>query len=225
MSDTLKDQLLKLGFQSAPPPPRPAKSDARQHSEQKPHGAKPSNAKPGERRHEPRKPDQGKPGQGKPEQRKHEQRKPDQRKPASREDIDLAKAYAIRAQKEKDDRIAEEKRKQEEARIRRENKTKLIELLTRASLNAPEADIARHFPYGEKIRRVYVTQEQLRALNAGELAVVQHGGRYHVVSLENADAAVALYPGCLALKVDPNAPPDDTDYSDPQFQVPDDLVW
>jgi uncharacterized protein YaiL (DUF2058 family) len=32
-------------------------------------------------------------------------------------------------------------------------------------------------------------------------------------------------PGCLALKVDPNAPPGDTDYSDPQFQVPDDLVW
>jgi len=29
----------------------------------------------------------------------------------------------------------------------------------------------------------------------------------------------------VALKVDPNAPADADPYADPQYQVPDDLVW
>ena len=198
MSDSLKDQLLKLGFKSAPPPPRSqpnAKGDKPSHKSGKPqHGGKPAEL---------------------PARKNHR----------SREEIDLARAYAIRAQKEKDERIATEKQRQEEARIRRENKTKLLELIGKASHNVPEAEIARHFEYSGKIRRVYVTPEQLRAINVGELAVVQHAGRYHIVTPGDADAAEQLFPGCLALKVDPNAPPGDVDYSDPQFQVPDDLVW
>ena len=45
----------------------------------------------------------------------------------------------------------------------------LEELLKDKSLNSEAADIARHFPYGGKIKRIYVTAEQLTALNAGEL--------------------------------------------------------
>ncbi len=51
------------------------------------------------------------------------------RKPRSAEEMDLAKAYAIRAQKEKEERIETERLKQEEARVRREAKAKLEELL------------------------------------------------------------------------------------------------
>jgi len=51
-------------------------------------------------------------------------------------------------------------------------------------LNAEAADIARHFPYGGKIKRIYVTAEQLTALNAGELGVVQLNGRYLLVTAE-----------------------------------------
>ena len=57
---------------------------------------------------------------------------------SSREDIDLAKAYAIRAQREKDERIAAERLKQEEARLRREAKAKLAELLKDKALNDAE---------------------------------------------------------------------------------------
>src|SRR5690606_10614916 len=94
----------------------------------------------------------------------------------TREDIDLAKAYAIRAQREKDERIAEEKAKQEAARERREARAKLAELVKGKGLNAADADIARHFPYGGKIKRIHVTADQLRALNAGELGVLQMDG-------------------------------------------------
>jgi uncharacterized protein YaiL (DUF2058 family) len=37
--------------------------------------------------------------------------------------------------------------------------------------------------------------------------------------------AGSVFPACVALKVDPNAAPGDDPYSDPRYQVPDDLVW
>jgi uncharacterized protein YaiL (DUF2058 family) len=139
--------------------------------------------------------------------------------------MDLAKAYAIRAQKEKDERIEAERIKQEEARLRREAKAKLEGLHKDRGLNDAGAEIARHFPYGGKIKRIYVNAEQLKALNAGELGVVQLNGRYLLVTSTLLAEAEAVFAPCVALKVDPDAPAQDDPYADPQFQVPDDLVW
>ena len=83
----------------------------------------------------------------------------------------------------------------------------------------------RHFEYGGKIKRIHVTAEQLKALNAGELGVVQMDGRYVLVAAAVLAEAEAIFPQAVALKIDPNAPAQDDPYSDPQFQVPDDLVW
>lgn len=146
-------------------------------------------------------------------------------RPAADAEIDLAKAYAIRAQKEKDDRIAAERQRQEEARVRREGRAKLTTFLQTARLNDDKAEIARHFEYGGKIRRIYVTAEQLKALNAGELAVVQLAGRYHLVSAADGERAEALLPGALALSAGTQEPPHADGYDDPAYQVPDDLVW
>ena len=209
MSDTLRDQLLGLGFKAAPKPER--KPDNRRDG--RPQG-KPGQGRPQGGNH---KPAQAKAGQGKPSH--------GPRKPRSQEDIDLAKAYAIRAQKEKDERIEAERIKQEEARLRREAKAKLDELLKDKALNAEAADIARHFPYGGKIKRIYVTAEQLKALNAGELGVLQQNGRYLLVTAELLAEAEKIFAPAVALKVDPNAPAEDDPYADPQYQVPDDLVW
>lgn len=139
--------------------------------------------------------------------------------------MDLAKAYAIRAQREKQERIEAEQRKQDEAKRKREAKARVVELLKDAVLNDAAAEIARHFEYGGKIRRIYVNAAQLKALNAGELAVVQLDGRYLLVTLATAEAVEALLPSLVALRVDPNAPATDDPYSDPKYQVPDDLVW
>ena len=143
----------------------------------------------------------------------------------SREDIDLAKAYAIRAQKEKEERIEAERQRQEQARLRREARAKLEEFLKGRALNDAEAEIARHFPYGGKIKRVYVNTEQLRALNAGELGVVQLNGRYLLVSAADLAEAGSIFADAVALKVDPDVPAGDDPYADPKYQVPDDLVW
>lgn len=233
MSDTLRDQLLGLGFKAAPKPERKPerKPDARRDGRpgNKPQGARPP-AKPGDAARPPREGDaarraahgKGRPGGG---ARPGQGQNSGQGKPRSREDIDLAKAYAIRAQKEKDDRIEAERVKQEEARLRREAKAKLDVLLEGKSLNDAAAEIARHFNYGGKIKRVYVTAEQLKALNAGELGVLQQNGRYLLVTAAVLDEAEAVFAPSVALRVDPNATADEDPYADPAYQVPDDLVW
>lgn len=203
MSDTLRDQLLGLGFKPARQERKPAgrrgKDDAR--------------AGAGK--------DGGRPPKGRP---KGKGRGP---RAGGRDggEIDLAKAYAIRAQREKDERIEAERRKQEEARLRREARAKLATLLEGKALNSGDADIARHFEYGGKIKRIYVTAEQLKALNAGELGVLQQNGRYLLVTAAVLAEAEAIFAPAVALKVDPDAPAGDDPYSDPKYQVPDDLVW
>ena len=101
----------------------------------------------------------------------------------------------------------------------------LAGLLKDKAVNDPAADIARHFEYGGKIKRVHVTAEQLKALNAGELGVVQLDGRYLLFPMALVLEAEQVFAPAVALKVDPNAPPSDDPYSDPAYQVPDDLVW
>ena len=76
---------------------------------------------------------------------------------------------------------------------------------------------ARHFPHANKIRRIYVTAEQLPRLNGGELAVVQVAGRYLLVARETGLAVQEVDPEALVLVCDPHAAPED--------DVPADLVW
>jgi len=234
MSDSLRDQLLGLGFKPAPKPdhkvdrkperrperaPEPARGRAperagRHHKPQ--HGNNPSGRSSGSetpgRSSAPQPPRVGRPAAA-------------PRPPRSREEMDLAKAYAIRAQKEKEERIEAERLKQEQARVRREAKAQVEALLKDKALNVTDADIARHFHYGGKIKRVYVTAEQLKALNAGELGVIQQNGRYLLVTAALLAEAEVIFPACVALKVDPDAPASDDPYADPKYQVPDDLVW
>ena len=143
MTDSLRNQLLGLGFKPAPAPERkPAerKSSERQPNERAPardrRPDRTSDRAPGKPGEAPRSrntdPARGAaaPGRGHPARRGGPgngapARRPDAGRGRTREDIDLAKAYAIRAQREKDERIAAEQAKQEEARLRREARAKL----------------------------------------------------------------------------------------------------
>jgi uncharacterized protein YaiL (DUF2058 family) len=141
------------------------------------------------------------------------------RAPRTDGEIDLAKAYAIRAQTDATERRRVEAEAAEQARLRKEKKRKVEELLKGKALNLADADQVRHFPYGEKIRRVHVDAAQLVAINAGELGVVQQGGRYLVVDKAVIVELQALAPEFIALLVDPNA------VSESDDGVPDDLMW
>lgn len=215
MTDSLRNQLLGLGFKPASKPER--KPDR---------GVERKDARPNDRRGPAANDKPSQPARpGRPTQPRNSEHAKPKSQPRSREDIDLAKAYAIRAQREKDERIEAERLKQDQARVRREAKTTLVELVAGKRLNAADAEHVRHFEYGGKIKRVHVTAEQLKALNAGELGVLQLEGRYLLVSADVLAQAEAIFAPSVALKVDPNATREADPYADPQYQVPDDLVW
>ena len=224
MAESLRDQLLKSGLvkeiheekRKSTPPARQGgntSNSGQPYAGNRPkQGGKPQGGgrpQNGGRPNTGGRPPQhaGKPGQGA------------QRPPRKDGEIDLAKAYAIRAQNDANERRKAEAEAAELARQRKEKKRKVEELLKGKALNLADADQVRHFPYGEKIRRVHVDTTQLAALNAGELGVVQQGGRYLVVDKAVIDELRALAPEFIALMVDPNA------VSESDDGVPDDLMW
>src|SRR3546814_2130149 len=79
-----------------------------------------------------------------------------------------------------------------------------LALLKDKALNDANADLVRHFDYGGKIKRIHVNAGQLKALNAGELGVVQLDGRYLLVAAAVLAEAEATFAPAVALKVDPD---------------------
>jgi uncharacterized protein YaiL (DUF2058 family) len=191
MSESLRDQLLKSGlaakFKAEAKPAKEQHKKSEQHKKPAPKPARPPL----------------------PQQ---------QKKPASApQEPNLAHAYALRAKQEKDEREQAQRDAERQARENRERKQKLANLLDGKALNSADADTPRHFPHGNKIRRVYCSADQLGKLNRGELAVVQLAGRYLLVEREIALQAQAINAQALVLLCDPNAPAED--------DVPADLVW
>jgi len=140
-------------------------------------------------------------------------------RPSARQtEMDLARAYALRDSTERAERERMQRESEQRAREKRERKQKLVALLNGKSQNAPAAEIPRHFPHANKIRRIYVTEDQLRRLNGGELGVVQLAGRYLLVECEVAKAAREIDADALVLLCDPMQPSAEDD-------VPNDLIW
>ena len=196
MSESLRDQLLKSGLAS----------------KLKPESRAPQNARPDRG---PRKSNND--GRRAPSQNTNDARRTQQQPRRERSEIDLAKAYAIRNTAERTEREEAQREAERRAREKRERKQKLVTLLDGKALNAKDADIPRHFPHANKIRRVYVTAEQLPRLNGGELAVVQLAGRYLLVDATVARAARDIDGDALVLLCDAQQGGED--------DVPSDLIW
>lgn len=189
MVDSLRDQLLKSGIVKQV------------------HDDKRTRARAGGRREPARKA-----GAHTPSAQGHESAA------AASAEMDLARAYALRARSEASERKRAQAEAEGKAQARKECKRKLNEALNGQVLNKADADVLRHFEYGGKIRRVHVDAEQLSALNAGELGVVQQAGRYILVARVVAMVVSEFAPEQVALLVDPDAAASDDD-------VPADLLW
>lgn len=189
MAESLRDQLLKSGIV------KKVQSERMREPKRPPAASPGKPARVGGKPHAP-------PG-------KHE----------SQQDIDLAKAYALRTQVEARERRQIEREAAEQARLRRERKLRIQQLLEGQALNKADADHVRHFEYAGKIRRIHVDATQLAALNAGELGVVQYAGRYLLVNRDIAEQAGKIEPRQLALLLESGAAGTDDD------GVPDDLMW
>jgi uncharacterized protein YaiL (DUF2058 family) len=191
MSESLRDQLLKSGLarkQRSEAPAKPARSDS-------PRGDR---------------------APGRPQDRRPKSARPAE--PRKRGEIDLAKAYALRDSSERAERERAQREAEQRAREKKERRQRLAALLEGKAENAKDAEIPRHFPHANKIRRVYVTAEQLPRLNGGELGVVQLAGRYLLVGRDIAQAARDIDGDALVLLCDPHNASGEDD-------VPSDLVW
>lgn len=152
----------------------------------------------------------GKRGKGKPRSSGHAG--------GTSEELDLARAYAMRSRAEAEERRRAQREAEEQARLRKERRRRLAEALEGHALNKADVELMRHFEYGGKIRRVHVDADQLQALNCGELAVIQDRGRYFIVDRARAESIREFAPEHVALMVDPDALASEDD-------VPDDLMW
>ena len=217
MTDSLRDQLLKLGFKKPDPParpnnPPPAKSGGRP-------GAPPSGQRPSAQR--PTAP-HGAAAKPRTDARPQNAPRPQPqtpRPPRSQEEIDLARAYALRDRQEREDQARAKREAEAKAKERREKRVLLRNLLQGKSLNDPEAELLRHFPQGDKIKRVHVNADQLQRLNGGDLGVVQMEGRYLLVDRECALAVRAVVPEAVVLLPEPGDAGDD-DWTTPPAEAP-----
>lgn len=225
MSDSIRDQLLKLGLKPSPKPepkpnaPRPQGQGRPQHGQAQPagKGGAPNRHggpghKPGSGPHPGGKPHGGKPNGGKPNHSGPHQPRPQHggqpgqpKRPRTQEEIDLAKAYALRAQAERAEAEALKKAAEEKARQKKERKERLQRLLDGKALNLPpeQAELPRHFEHRGKIRRVYVDETQLQQINQGDLGVVQLEARYLVVTRAIAEEVQALAADMVAVLLAP----------------------
>ena len=167
----------------------------------------------------------------KPARKKPQGRKPGARKPENRgqsrsanlspnnAEMALGKAWALREREEKQSVERARARKQEEDRKRREINKAIREIVKPNRRNREDADVARNFMFRERIRKVYVTQEQHKALGEGSLGLVYLSGGYHVMDQEHTEA-VRKIAADHVVDLDSKNEGDEED-----FPVPDDLTW
>jgi uncharacterized protein YaiL (DUF2058 family) len=209
MSESLRDQLLKSGLVQTRRDDRPRDSRSREGQSR---GAQPREDRPREDRSREDKPReqrparQGEPASGSP-----------RRKTAARAasaEIDLARAYALRAEQERAERVRAEREAAARAAARKAQRQQLLALLDGRALNREDAEHVRHFEYGGKIRRVYVSAEQLREVNDGVLGVIQCEGRYLLVPRALAEQVRVFAPAAVALLAEPGSAVDDLSSGD-----------
>lgn len=140
-------------------------------------------------------------------------------------EMSLDQAWALREQEEQRraqaaqrQAQAERIRKQEEDRRRRALNEQVRAIVDAHRLSRDDAELARNFMFRGRIRKMYVTPEQQRALNAGELGIVYLAGGYHLLASEQLQAVRAISAEHV---VEPESAVED----EGEFPVPDDLVW
>ena len=190
MNKSLQDQLLALGLANKKP------KKTRQ----------PSRRAPAKADQRPGAGSSPKNGQGREKQ-------------ASGGEVSLDRAYALRKQEEKKQADTARKRKQAEDRRRRQLNNEIRAIVGKHRLNDGKAEIPRHFMYRGRIRKINLTPDQLKALNAGEFGLAYLSGGYHLLAPEHLEAVRKLSAEHI-----PDLASGETEEEN-EFPVPDELTW
>ena len=195
MSKSLQDQLLDLGLASK-------KSKKARGSSSRAGGKAPE-----------------RPGGGNSPPRENNQKRNDRAQQTAEGEVSLDRAYALRKQEEQKQANAARKRKEEEERRRRQLNREIKVIVIKHRLNDAAAEIPRHFMYRGRIRKINLTPDQLKDLNAGETGLAYLSGGYHLLALEHVEA-VRVLSGDHVPDLSAGVTEDDEEYP-----IPDDLNW
>jgi uncharacterized protein YaiL (DUF2058 family) len=146
-------------------------------------------------------------------------RKPVHQARENPDELSLEKAFALRKQHEKKQAEEARRKKIEEDRQRKLLNNAIRQIVKTHRLNREDADVGRNFMFRGRIRKIHVTPDQLKDLNAGKLGIAYLSGGYHLLAREHADAIRQLSADHVP-ELDVGAGEDDE-----EFPVPDDLIW
>ncbi|MDJ0653520.1 MAG: DUF2058 family protein [Xanthomonadales bacterium] len=114
----------------------------------------------------------------------------------------LAQAYAQRDRLEKKQSEETARRKKAENERRRKLNEQLKAIIEPAARNDADADQERYFEFAGKIRKVYVTGEQLKQVNQGQLGIVSFRGRYLLLARDVIERVEKIKPEAVAFVAD-----------------------
>jgi uncharacterized protein YaiL (DUF2058 family) len=201
MSLSLKDQLIAAGFvKKSPDKPAPNVAKKAPPSAQPPHQSKAS---------------------------VHHKSKLEVSPKRTQSEPTLESLYQARAKAEAAEAAERKRQAQAKEREAAERKRAVRALIDGKDLQQKDAEIARHFEYGRKIRRIYLHARQREDLNAGRLGVVQFEGKFYLLDAAIVEQVKSIAPQFVALlgASEELSSAAIEGYQDPRFQVPDDLMW
>ena len=96
---------------------------------------------------------------------------------------------------------------------------------TEAEKAEPESDTPFHFARGDRLKRLYVSEDQRRRLSDGGLAIVGFRGRHHLVPRRAGERVRELRPEVFVFVAAGEAGADAVVEGYEGYEVPDGLVW
>ena len=96
---------------------------------------------------------------------------------------------------------------------------------TEAEKAEPESDTPFHFARGDRLKRLYVSEDQRKRLSDGELAIVGFRGRHHLVPRPAGERVRELRPEVFVFIAAGEAGADAVEEGYEGYEIPDGLVW
>ena len=139
--------------------------------------------------------------------------------PSSKEKINNS---TLQQQQDKKSRDKALNQSNNEKKAAKEKLSQLLDILKTHGITEM-GDQAYNFVFQSKIKKVWVSSDQLKQLSDGSLEIVHYAETSYIVTSASAAKIAELTPQYLTQRNIDDSPNDDDPYKD--FQIPDDLMW
>ncbi|WP_428623544.1 DUF2058 domain-containing protein [Sedimenticola sp.] len=158
------------------------------------------------------------------EVRKEKQKQAKQQRKGQAQSVDQAKLAAQAARREQAERDRQLNLQRKAEADKRALQAQIRQLIEMNQVSVEGGELPYSFTDGNKIKKLYVTEQVQSRLSRGQLAIARFDDRYAVVPIGVAEKIAQRDSLTIVLKNDPVSESDEDDpYAD--FQVPDDLMW